>query len=151
MGDTMMGEKIPDAVASKLISAPAGQVWNALTDPRVIKKYFLGTEVTTTWQVGEPITFKGEWQGKHYEDKGVVLSYEPEDRLSISHYSPLTGLPDVPENYHSVEYCVEQEAGGTRVTITQGNNRSNAEADESAKLWDMVLQNLKELLEPGSH
>jgi len=98
MGDTTMGEKIPEAVASQLISAPPGQVWNALTDPTVIKKYFLGTEVTTSWRVGEPITFKGEWQGKHYEDKGVVLSHEPEHRLSISHYSPLTGLPDVPEN-----------------------------------------------------
>ena len=142
-----MGEKNPEAVASQLISAPPGQVWNALTDPTVIKEYFLGTEVTTSWRVGEPITFKGEWQGKHYEDKGVVLSYEPEHRLSISHYSPLTGLPDEPENYHSVEYRVEQEARDTRVTITQGNNRSQAEVEESAKLWNMVLQNLKELLE----
>lgn len=78
-----MGEKIPEAVASQLISAPPGQVWNALTDPTVIKKYFLGTEVTTSWRVGEPITFKGEWQGKHYEDKGVVLSYEPEQQRTL--------------------------------------------------------------------
>jgi len=47
---------------------------------------------------------------------------------------------------------VEQEAEGSRVTITQGNNKSKAEVEESAKLWDMVLQNLKELLErPDSH
>lgn len=145
-----MGEQIPEAVASKLISAPVGEVWKALTDPQIVKKYFLGTNVTTSWQVGEPITFKGEWDGKQYEDKGVVLSYEPEHRLSISHYSPLTGLPDAPENYHSVEYRVEEEAGGSRVTITQGNNKSESEVGESAKLWDMVLQNLKELLEhPG--
>jgi uncharacterized protein YndB with AHSA1/START domain len=146
-----MSKQIPEAVASTLISAPVGQVWNALTDPDVIQKYFLGTHVTTSWQVGEPITFEGEWNGKHYEDKGVVLSFEPEHRLSISHYSPSTGLPDIPESYHSVEYRVEPEPGGSRVTITQGNNRSVEEVEESAKLWDMVLQNLKELLErPGS-
>jgi len=46
-----------------------------------------------------------------------------------------------------VEYRLDEKPSGTQVTITQGNNKSNSEAEESAKLWEMVLGNLKELLE----
>ncbi|ABK03801.1 uncharacterized protein YndB with AHSA1/START domain [Arthrobacter sp. PvP102] len=142
-----MNEQIKVAEASVLVEAPRSRVWQALTDPEIVKQYFLGTTVTTTWREGEPVTFAGEWKGKRYEDKGIVLENRPEDLLRISHYSPLTGLPDVPENYHTVEYRLDEQPDGTQVTITQGNNKSDSEAEESAKLWAIVLGNLKGLLE----
>lgn len=142
-----MSDQIKDAVASILVAVPAERVWTALTDPDIVKEYFLGTHVASTWSEGDPVTFTGEWKGKSYQDKGIVLENRPNELLRISHYSPLTGLPDVPENYHTVEYRLAVAPGGTQVTITQGNNKSDAEADESAKLWEMVLGNLKELLE----
>jgi hypothetical protein len=46
-----------------------------------------------------------------------------------------------------VEYRLQEKPEGAEVTITQGNNKSDSEAEESAKLWEMVLGNLKELLE----
>jgi uncharacterized protein YndB with AHSA1/START domain len=145
-----MNDKISDAVTTVQIAASKDDVWKALTDPKIVKEYFLGTNLTTTWREGDPVTFAGEWDGKEYEDKGVVLANRPKELLRISHYSPLTGLPDVPENYHTVEYRLAATDGGTEVTIVQGNNKSEAEVGESVKLWDMVLQNLKELLErPG--
>lgn len=142
-----MNDQIKDAEASVLVEAPRNRVWKALTDPGIVKQYFLGTNVTTTWREGDPVTFAGEWKGKIYEDKGIVLENRHEELLRITHYSPLTGLPDVPENYHIVEYRLEEKPEGTEVTITQGNNKSDSEAEESAKLWEMVLGNLKELLE----
>jgi uncharacterized protein YndB with AHSA1/START domain len=142
-----MNDQIRDAVASIVVAAPAERVWKALTDPDDVREYFLGTNVRSTWREGDPVTFAGEWKGKTYEDKGVVLANRPNELLRISHYSPLTGLPDVPENYHTVEYRLDPRADGTEVSITQGNNRSESEADESTKLWDMVLGNLKEYLE----
>jgi uncharacterized protein YndB with AHSA1/START domain len=142
-----MSDQIKDAVASILVAVPADRVWTALTDPDIVKEYFLGTNVASTWREGDPVTFTGEWKGKSYQDKGVVLENRPNELLRISHYSPLTGLPDVPENYHTVEYRLAEKPGGTEVTITQGNNKSDSEAEESAKLWEMVLGNLKELLE----
>jgi hypothetical protein len=65
----------------------------------------------------------------------------------VTHYSPLTGLPDVPENYHTVTYILEPTANGTTLTIRQGRNRSEGEAAESEKLWLMVLHNLEQYLE----
>lgn len=142
-----MKDQIKDAEASVLVKAPRGRVWQALTDPEIVHQYFLGTRLTTTWREGDPVTFAGEWKGKRYEDKGIVVENRHGELLRITHYSPLTGLPDVPENYHTVEYRLEEAQDGTRVTITQGNNKSDSEAEDSAKLWEMVLGNLKELLE----
>jgi len=62
------------------INAPASKVWDALTKPELIKQCLFGTEVTTDWRVGSPITYKGEWEGKAYEDKGKVLQIEKEKR-----------------------------------------------------------------------
>lgn len=119
-----MEDQIKDARASVLVDAPRSRVWQALTDPDIVRQYFLGTQLTTTWQVGEPVTFAGEWKGKSYQDKGVVLENRHEELLRITHYSPLTGLPDEPDNYHTVEYRLDDSPDGTRVTITQGNNKS---------------------------
>jgi uncharacterized protein YndB with AHSA1/START domain len=141
-----MNERGKDAVASVVVGAGPERVWKALTDPSDVKEYFLGTDVTSTWQEGDPVTFAGEWKGKAYEDKGTVLKNRPNELLRISHFSPLSGLPDVPENYHTVEHRLAPKDDGTEVTITQGNNRSDSEAEESAKLWEMILGNLKEYL-----
>jgi uncharacterized protein YndB with AHSA1/START domain len=143
-----MTDSARDAMASATIAASPEAVWDALTNPDQIKKYFLGTNVETTWETGSRITFSGEWQGKEYQDHGQILHFEPPRRLRISHYSPLSGKPDIPENYHTVEYRVEDDGDGTsRVTIIQGNNSSEGEAAESEKTWRLVLGNLKELLD----
>lgn len=38
-----MSKTVGDAVASETIAASTADVWNALTNPEVIKNYFLGT------------------------------------------------------------------------------------------------------------
>jgi uncharacterized protein YndB with AHSA1/START domain len=142
-----MDKQFRDAEANIVVAAPPERVWKALTDPDDVKEYFLGTHVTSSWREGDPVTFEGEWQGKSYQDKGTVLEARPNELLRITHYSPLSGLPDEPGNYHTVEYGLEPVAEGTRVSIIQGNNRSDDEAAESEKLWSMVLGNLKGYLE----
>jgi uncharacterized protein YndB with AHSA1/START domain len=45
--------------ASVEISASPRQVWNAITDPDLIKQYFFGTQVESTFEPGSPITWSG--------------------------------------------------------------------------------------------
>jgi uncharacterized protein YndB with AHSA1/START domain len=139
------------AIADISIHAPAAKVWEALTKPELIKQYLFGTEVTTDWQVGSPITYKGEWKGKAYKDKGKVLQIEPEKLLVSTFWSSLSGLPDVPENYKTVTYKLSAKGGITRLTLTQDNNDTEEEANHSKANWNMVLGKLKELLEQWSH
>ena len=135
------------AKATSTINAPAAKVWDALTKPELIKQYLFGTEVNTDWQVGSPITYKGVWEGKSYEDKGEILQIEPEKLLVSTFWSSLAGLPDVPENYKTVQYELSPENGGTKLTITQDNNADQAEANHSVQNWNTVIDGLKKLLE----
>ena len=135
------------AHAAITIDAPASKVWDALTKPDLIKQYMFGTDVTTDWKVGSPITYKGIWEGKPYEDKGQVLQVEPQKLLVSTFWSALSGLPDVPESYQTVRYELSAEDGGTKVTISQDNNNSQEEANQSGENWKMVLDGLKKMLE----
>lgn len=77
--------------ASAVIDAAISLVWNALTKHEFIKHYMFGTNVVTDRQVGSPVVWKGEWQGKSYEDKGTILRFEEERAFSYSHFIPLSG------------------------------------------------------------
>lgn len=138
------------ANASVTIRAPRADVWHALITPPVIAKYMFGTEVVSGWTEGSPIVWKGEWQGRSYEDKGTILQLRPERLLQFTHFSPSLGLPDVPENHHTVTIELADAAGATRVTLTQDNNATEQARAHSEKNWETALQGLKKLLEARS-
>jgi len=128
------------------IDAPASKVWAALTMPDLIKRYMMGATVKTDWKVGHPILWSGEFKGKPYEDKGEIKALETERRLVMTHWSPLSGLPDRPENYHTVSYELAQNGAGTRVTLTQ-ENLTGASAEQTRQNWQPVLEGLKKTVE----
>ncbi len=135
--------------ASIDIDAPASRVWAALTEPDQIAAYMFGSQVETDWQVGSPITWNGEWEGKPYQDKGEVLAYDEPTRLSVTHFSPLTGQEDKPENYHTLVYDLTEHDGATTVALSQDNNASDEEAEHTKANWQMVLDGLKKQVETG--
>ena len=140
-------DKTYTAAASTTINAPASRVWEALTKPELIKKYMFDTDVISDWKVGSSIVYKGEWQGKPFEDKGRILEFEPEKLLVSTHWSPHSGVPDLPENYHTVTYRLSESDGKTEVTIHQDKNASEEEKADSEANWKAILDGLKKLLE----
>jgi uncharacterized protein YndB with AHSA1/START domain len=137
------------AKATIAINAPTSKVWDALTKPEFISQYLFGTQVTTDWRVGSPITYEGTWEGKAYKDKGQVLQVEPGKLLVSTFWSSLSGLPDVPASYQTVRYELAAEDGGTRLTVTQDNNATRQDANHSEQNWNIVLEGIKKLLEGG--
>jgi uncharacterized protein YndB with AHSA1/START domain len=131
------------------IAAPAARVWQALTDPAIIARYFFGTTVITDWQPGSPIVWQGEYQGRPYQDKGQILEVEPGRRLKVTHFSPMTGQPDVPENYHTITYEIDERDGTTQLTLSQDNNGDKAEAQRATQTWETMLAALKKTVEEG--
>ncbi|NGX45802.1 MAG: hypothetical protein K940chlam2_00982 [Chlamydiae bacterium] len=134
------------ATAKIHIDASLEAVWKALIDPVAVKAYFFGTDLDTDWSVGSPIFFRGEYEGKSYEDKGVVLSFDPSKELSYSYFSSMSGLAEKPENYHTIRYALAEEKGATLLTVTQENLDSEERATHSAASWQQVLKGLEKFV-----
>ena len=135
------------AKAEETINAPIAEIWDALTNPDMIRKYMFGATVISDWKEGSKIVWKGEWQGKSYEDKGKILSIQPKKQLQYSHFTSNAGLDDIPENYHIVTIDLAEKEDQTQITLTQDNNADEKTKDYSEKNWKMMLASLKKLLE----
>ena len=129
------------------ITASLMEVWDALTDTETVKKYFFGTEAISEWEVGSSLVFRGEWEGKTYEDKGNILEAIPGEMLKYDYWSGLSGLEDRPENYSVVTYTLEQTVDGTILELRQKGFADEEALAHAEGGWTMVLDNLKNLLE----
>ena len=138
------------AKATTSIGVTKGKVWEALVTPDAIKQYMFGADVESDWTNGSEITWKGEMKGKKYEDKGVILKIEPEQTLQYSHFSPLSGKPDKPENYHTVTINLSGSSSKTEVSLSQDNNSDEEARKESEKNWGAMLEGLKKYVEKSS-
>ena len=129
------------------VEAPPERVWAALTDPKEIRQYMFGSVVETDWEPGSAIAWKGENEGKPYEDKGSIVAVEPGRQLVVTHFSPMSGLADSPANYHTLTYNLETHGTGTRLTLNQDHNANEDEASHSRENWQAMLTQLKSVVE----
>lgn len=130
------------------IQASPYEVWKAITTPATIKKYLMGTNVSTNWKEGSTINYEGEYNGKKYRDKGIIRKIVPEKIFKSTYWSSMSGKEDKPENYNTVTYELEENPdGSTILKITQDNILSEEEHEHSLANWKMVLQKLKEVVE----
>jgi uncharacterized protein YndB with AHSA1/START domain len=135
------------ATSTITIEAAADRVWSVITDPDAAREFMFGTELVTDWSVGGPIRWRGVWEGKPYEDKGQVLEFEPGRRLVMTHFSPLTGQDDVPQNYHTLTWTLDRADGATQLTLAQDNNGSQEAAAHSKEMWDSLVRQVKTIAE----
>lgn len=107
-----------------IIKAPPFAVWDALTNSEVMKQWMgepeLEIEIITDWQVGAPIVIKG-FHHIRFENKGVVLQFEPNKVLEYNFLSSLSRLPYRPENYTIVEFRLAPLESQTTLTLILRN------------------------------
>jgi uncharacterized protein YndB with AHSA1/START domain len=133
-----------DAVVEMDIHAPATRVWDALVNPAVIKKYMFGADVISDWKKGSSIIWKGEWEGKPFEDRGTVLDVQPNKKLMYSHISP---LPNGKEDTHTVTIELTSGNDVTHLNLVQDNNTSSQAKKHSEGNWSMMLGEMKKAIE----
>jgi uncharacterized protein YndB with AHSA1/START domain len=138
------------AKATTTINASKEVVWEALVTPNAIKQYMFGADVESSWNKGSEIKWRGEFKNKKYEDKGVILKIEPEETLQYTHFSPLSGKPEKPENYHTVTITLSKNGKETQVSLSQDNNADEKSRKESEKNWGTMLDGLKKYVEKSS-
>lgn len=129
------------------INAEPSKVWEALTNPDIIKEYLFGTETITDWKVGSEIIFQGEYHGQKYKDKGVVRENILNTLLSYNYWSGFSGLEDKPENYSLVTYTLKQNNNMTTLTWTQKGYANEASYKHTENSMDEFLGSIKKIIE----
>jgi uncharacterized protein YndB with AHSA1/START domain len=133
------------AKASRLIPAGPAEVWETLTSREGMKVYMMGAEVQTDWRVGHPITMRGEYNGKAFQDRGEIRSFEPWKRLSYTHTSGAA-----PGQTHIVTIELAPQGAATEVIITQENPDGSVQpADRERRAdydrtWAAMLEKLEQ-------
>lgn len=140
-----------DKIASKTIhiNAPASEVWTALTNLELMKKWISETDIQiiTDWKVGSPIIMRGNLHGVKFENKGMVLQFEPERILEYNHLSSLSRLPDKPENYAVIEFRLASIKDQTTLTLTLSNFPTVSIYKHLAFYWNVTLEIIKRMIE----
>jgi len=131
------------------INAPIAKVWDALTNPDLMKKWMSESEIEiiTDWQVGKPFLIRGKLHGIKFENTGRVLQFEPEKLLEYSHLSSLSRLPDKPENYSVIAFSIAPSEDQTTLTLTASNFPTESIYKHVAFYWNVTPEILKRMLE----
>lgn len=129
------------------IEAPRETVWAVVTDPTYVKQWQYGSVLHTDWSVGSPIRFTSEWEGNTFEQWGTVLLVDAPAHLRYSLFAPRPDLEDKPENYFTMVYKLEEDAGATNLTIKKTHDRGRATTLTKAMKRTRCLPKLKSLAE----
>jgi len=102
------------------IDAPPSTVWESLTQPELMRTWMgepaMQLEVVTDWRIGSAIIVRGVHTGR-FENRGTVLAFEPETRLSYTHLSSVSRLPERPESYTVFEFRLAPLGEQTRLSF----------------------------------
>jgi uncharacterized protein YndB with AHSA1/START domain len=137
------------------IHAHLARVWDVLVNPEHTKRYMFGCVPETDWQPGQPILWKGVFDGAEITAvKGEIIQVRPHQHLSYTVIDPNNKeIPDAPENYLTVTYDLAELNGTTTLTVTQGDYSKVAEGqkrydDSTAEGgWGAILEQIKKQAE----
>jgi uncharacterized protein YndB with AHSA1/START domain len=117
------------------IKAPRERVWQAVTDPAQVGTWFApGTEMSQS-------------------DDGIISVYIGEMNLEVAVVEMLDPprqltTRSLPDRVVTVTYTLEEEKGGTRITVMESGLELLSEADRqmrmshNGKTWELALENL---------
>lgn len=137
------------------INAAADKVWDVLTNPQQTKKYMFGCATISDWQLGSLLLWSALYEGKETVFvKGYILDIEPKRFLRYSVIDPNATYPDIPENYLSVAYKLENKNDKTILTVIQDGFEDAAEGEKRFKEtynhgegWNPLLVQIKKIAE----
>ncbi len=132
------------------VNAPVATIWDALTNPVIIKEYLYGTQAISEWKEGSPLLFTGTWEGKEYTDKGTILKFDPLKVFQYNYWSAFSGLPDLPGNYSVITFVLEDHGNKTILTAMQDNIPTIEGQEHANSGWGDVLKKMKQVIEEKS-
>ena len=140
-----------DKIVTKTITinAPPATVWAALTEPAIMQQWMAEgeIEISTDWQIGQPMIIWGHLHRVKFENKGQVLQFQPQQLLQYTHLSSISRLPDEPASYTVIAFRLLPVAAQTALTLTAWNFPTETIYKHWAFYWPVALSVLKRLVE----
>jgi uncharacterized protein YndB with AHSA1/START domain len=146
---TTMTETQTTKVSQVFIRATPERIWEAITNAEFTRKYFSGSSVESTFEVGAPIRSYGP-NGNLVRD-GEVLECDP-PRLLVTTWRSLWDAEAAAEPPSRVTFEIEpseRAAGVCQVTVTHDQLEKSPKTAAVTQGWPYILSGLKTLLETG--
>ncbi|WP_238015973.1 SRPBCC domain-containing protein [Dactylosporangium sp. AC04546] len=132
---------------SLYIAATAEQVWRALTDPCLTRRFYLGCAVESTFTAGDTIVYRTTIGPVTDALHGEIIHVEPHKLLV---HSLFTGIGREQEVHCWLAWEVaEVEPGLTRAALTCDDLDRNPDPERD-ETWSRVVSGLKTVLETGA-
>jgi len=130
------------------IRASQEEVWDAITNPAIVAKFFHGAQVESTYEVGAKLRSLSP-DGSDVWGNNTILESDPPRRLVHtwrSLYDPV--LAAEPES--RVTWEIESQPGGiSKLTLIHDRLEASPKTAASVRGWSYILSNLKTVLETG--
>jgi uncharacterized protein YndB with AHSA1/START domain len=126
------------------IDAPRERVWQAITDPKQLQQWY---SPTTPWQLSA-LEVGGRFYVYNAETEAEMYT-EIIDLVDPPHQLVRRSVPNPPETPQVTTWRLEEEKGGTRLTLTnsgyeiQPDNARHPIMEQNAFGFGMALENLK--------
>lgn len=138
----------PNHIYEIYIKARPEEVWAALTEGEMTRRYFHATHVSSEWQLGARVEYRME-NGDLAVD-GEILEIDAPRHLSFTwkvHYSEELAT----EPASRVTFDIEPLDEGCRVVLTHDQFEPGSRVhDQVSKGWSAIMCSMKSLLETGS-
>jgi uncharacterized protein YndB with AHSA1/START domain len=142
-----MKDKFSTAVT---INSEPVKVWTTLTDLELMRQWLgepeMKIEVQTDWKINTTIFIRGFHHIK-FENKGIVLQYDRLKKLSYSHLSSISRLPDKPENYSILEFVLTPIDKQTLLTLNISNFPTETIRKHLEFYWRTTIVAIKKRVE----
>ena len=124
------------------VRATPDQIWQAITDPAMTRRYYHATSVESDWQAGSPINYQLNGESAL---SGEIIECDPPRRLVHSFTFP--GNDDPPSR---ATWEMPPQGESCLVRLSHDGFASETETFRSvANGWPLILSGLKTLLETG--
>ena len=135
-----------------IINAEPLNVWQTLTKPKYIRKFFFNSILNTSWEEGSSIAFYNDEANQPIKMvHGRVLKFKKEQILSYTLFPSSAEFEDHLKNHLTLTYTLQDLIGKTQLIIEQEGFETVEEGKsryESSILgWDHSLPLLKETAE----
>jgi uncharacterized protein YndB with AHSA1/START domain len=130
------------------IRASQEQVWDAITNPEMVAKFFHGAQVESSYEVGTKIRSLSP-DGSQVWTENTVLECEPPHRL-VHTWRSLYDPEMAVEPESRVTWEIEAQPGGfSKVTLVHDRLDGSPKTAAGVRGWSYIISNLKTVLETG--